>query len=326
MSPRVTAADRLRRIVTILPWIAHRDGPTIDEICERFVVDRNDLLADLDVAFLIGVPPYTPDQLIDVIVEDDRVWVTLGEYFTRPLTLSATEALGLLSAASIAAAFERAEADDPLTSAMAKLRGALGLASEDALAVSLGSGTEHLAALRDALEPRRLVEIDYYSHGRDEQRRRVIEPLRLWAAQGQWYVDAWCRAAEARRRFRVDRIVSATVLDELAPTRTLDPPASGAVFNAAGAESSIVFELADDDRWLLDSTPLESIDPLGHGRVRVKVAIGGRAFLERLLLRLGDRATILTFDSPEGTGANAAAAVRSAAARRVLQCYATPKR
>lgn len=80
MSPRVTAADRLRRIVTILPWIAHRDGPTIDEICERFVVDRNDLLADLDVAFLIGVPPYTPDQLIDVIVEDDRVWVTLGEY------------------------------------------------------------------------------------------------------------------------------------------------------------------------------------------------------------------------------------------------------
>ena len=169
----MTAADRLRRIVTILPWIAHRDGPTIDEICERFVVDRNDLLADLDVAFLIGVPPYTPDQLIDVIVEDDRVWVKLGEYFTRPLTLSATEALGLLSAASIAAAFERAEADDPLTSAMAKLRGALGLASEDALAVSLGSGTEHLAALRDALEPRRLVEIDYYSHGRDEQRRRA---------------------------------------------------------------------------------------------------------------------------------------------------------
>ena len=92
-----TARTMLRRIVSIVPWIAGRDGPTIDEICQRFGIDRADLLADLDVVFMVGIPPYTPDELIDVIIEDDRVWITLGRYFTRPLRLTA-DASGVGSA------------------------------------------------------------------------------------------------------------------------------------------------------------------------------------------------------------------------------------
>ena len=30
MKPRVTASDRFRRIVAIVPWIAERGGPRID--------------------------------------------------------------------------------------------------------------------------------------------------------------------------------------------------------------------------------------------------------------------------------------------------------
>ena len=49
---RVTAGDRVRRLLSIVPWIAAREGPTIEEICTRFGLTRAQLLADLDVVFI----------------------------------------------------------------------------------------------------------------------------------------------------------------------------------------------------------------------------------------------------------------------------------
>ena len=94
---RTTAADRARRILAIVPWVAERDGPTLTEISERFGVSQSELLADLDVVFMVGTPPYTPDSLIDVVVEDGRVWITLGDYFRRPMRLvpSAAETVAM---------------------------------------------------------------------------------------------------------------------------------------------------------------------------------------------------------------------------------------
>ena len=86
MSARVTAGDRLRRILAVLPWVAERPGVTVGEVTERFGIDRDDLLADLNVVFMVGVSPYTPDALVDVSIdEEDQIEVRLGEAFRRPL-------------------------------------------------------------------------------------------------------------------------------------------------------------------------------------------------------------------------------------------------
>ncbi|HBX76574.1 MAG TPA: hypothetical protein DEG43_02915, partial [Acidimicrobiaceae bacterium] len=97
MATRITAADRVQRIVSIVPWIAARPSVPIDEVCTQFGISRADLLNDLDVVFMVGVPPYTPDELIDVLIEDDQVSVRVGRYFERPLRLKTTEALALLA-------------------------------------------------------------------------------------------------------------------------------------------------------------------------------------------------------------------------------------
>ncbi len=61
-------------MLAIVPWVAAQpDGATIDEICRRFELDRDQLQACLDTVFMVGVHPYTPDALIDVIVDHDRV-------------------------------------------------------------------------------------------------------------------------------------------------------------------------------------------------------------------------------------------------------------
>ena len=45
---------------------------------------------------------------------------------------------------------------------------------------------------------------------------RVVSPQRLVHYRNSWYLDAWCHVAEALRRFALDAMVSAQMLDEAA--------------------------------------------------------------------------------------------------------------
>ena len=56
---------------------------------------KAELLEDLNLLFVSGLPPYGPGDLIDVQVEEGRVWVGMADYFSRPVRLSRSEALAL---------------------------------------------------------------------------------------------------------------------------------------------------------------------------------------------------------------------------------------
>ncbi len=43
---------------------------------------------------------------------------------------------------------------------------------------------------------------------------RIVSPRRVIYYRGNWYVDAWCHEKEMPRRFAIDAIREATVLDE----------------------------------------------------------------------------------------------------------------
>jgi proteasome accessory factor C len=60
---RITASDRLKRLLALLPWVASREGPTVQEVCARFALDTEDLLSDIALVSMVGVPPYSPGDL-----------------------------------------------------------------------------------------------------------------------------------------------------------------------------------------------------------------------------------------------------------------------
>src|SRR5690349_2528199 len=95
---RVGANERLQRLLSIVPWIVAHPGAAIEELCGRFSIAESVLLQDLDTLRYVGVYPFTPDALIDVVIEDGRVWLHLAEPFGRPLRLTPEEALGLVAA------------------------------------------------------------------------------------------------------------------------------------------------------------------------------------------------------------------------------------
>ena len=86
---QLKAAEKLERLLAMIPWIIDNDGPRLDLIAKRFEYPEEMLLADLTkVLFMVGPYPRTPDTLIEVIIEDGRVWIDQADWLSRPIRLT----------------------------------------------------------------------------------------------------------------------------------------------------------------------------------------------------------------------------------------------
>jgi proteasome accessory factor C len=297
--PPLGADGRVRRLLALVPWVVEHDGPRLRDVSARFDIAEEELLADLELLWLCGLPPYSPDVLIDVDVSRGRVWIRYADYFSRPLRLTSAEALALLAAGKTLLATPGTDPDGPLARGMNKLATALGIDAGAAVDIALGPAPgELLDALRVAVADHRQVELDYYSYGSDEERRRVVDPYAVFSAKGQWYLAAWCHTVEDERLFRIDRIRSATPSDA-----RFDPPARPpdlAVFEPGTDDPRVTLELEPGARWVAEHYPVEGAEELPGGRMRVVLVATRPAWLERLLLRLGPDARVVSGDADAG--------------------------
>jgi len=290
------SAVRLQRLLAMVPWIAGQDGPTLEEVCARFGLTAKELAADLEVMWLVGLPPYTPDALIDVVQEGDRVWIHFADVFDAPQRLTPDQAVALLTAGASVLALPGADDGGALARGVAKLSAVLGVDADQVLDVDLGAGaTDVLDVLRMAVADRRRVHLDYYSYGRDARTERDVDPYLVHAEDGSLYVLGHCHQAGGERRFRVDRIAAAVLLDE-----TFDPPASvsGArgVFQPDDDDPRVVLDLSPAASWVAETYPVESTEPLSGGGLRVRLAVSTEGWFERLLVGLGPEVTVV--DAP----------------------------
>ncbi len=308
---RLSASEKLERLLSIVPWVVANNGPTVAEIAERFDYPESTLLSDLDeILFMVGLYPFTPDQLIEVVLDGDQVWIRYAEYFERPLRLTPAQALTLVTAGSSLLAAPGADPDGPLARGLAKVASTLGINPGDDLDIDLGAADAGvLATIRHAVDNTVQVELEYYVYGRDEITERVVDPYRVTSDQGEWYLLGYCHRAEGERLFRVDRIRRATALDS-----GFDRPASVrdvSVFEPHPDDPRVTLLLSPQARWVAEAHPVESVAELSNGGLRVTLAISAQAWLERLLVRLGPDATVesTTGDLPEDLLATTAARV-----------------
>jgi len=308
---RMKAGERLRRLLAILSYLARRKEASIDELSQRFDMDSHELVQELELAACCGLPPYTPDQLIDLLVEEDRVIARLGEGFARQRRLNSKEALALIASARAILAIPGADPDGALASALTKLEQAVGLDGE--LQVDLDEPM-YLDSVRKAAHGGEKLQIEYYSASRDELRWREIVPLMVVAINGHWYCDAFCEYADALRRFRIDRIaqmrslgaVNEQTLDAYRQRYNLDTSKSDQAFLMADDDVVVTLDIGKEGRWIVEAYPVLGVEDLGNERLIVSLPVGGRAFLERLLLRLGPDAKVLAPRDLVNAGAVAA--------------------
>ncbi|MDP9332508.1 MAG: WYL domain-containing protein [Actinomycetota bacterium] len=309
MSPRALAGPEIQRILALVPWIVAHPGSPKHEIALRFGISVEQLDDDLLLVLMIGVPPYSPGDYLDVEDDEDgNVTIRLAEYFRRPLRLTPAEGLALLAAGRALLAVPGSDPNGPLATALAKLEDALELPG---LVVDVGEPVQ-LAAIRDAVAGRRRVEIEYWSAGRDDQTTRRIDPEVVFFATGEWYVGAYCHRARDERMFRVDRIRSVEPTGE-----TFEPGATGFetgdVYTPRADDTRVTLELAPAAAWVAEAYPTEAVTERADGSLEIVLAVSERAWLERLLLRLGPDARAVAPEEIEPLAADAA--------RRILRRY-----
>ena len=307
MSPRSVAGTEIQRILAIVPWIVANPGASKEEIATRFGMTLEQLDEDLLLVLMIGVPPYSPGDYLDVDDDGEFVTIRLADQFSRPLRLTPAEGLALLAAGRTLLAVPGSDPAGPLATALTKLEQALDLPN---VIVQVGEPV-HLAAVRDAAARGERVEIDYWSAGRDDLTTRRIDPAFAFFAMGEWYVSAYCHRANDERMFRVDRIRALRATGEQFEVGSNDEIAE--VFTPAAADPRVTIELQPSAAWVADAYPAESITTRPDGTLEVELAISEPAWLERLMVRLGPEARVVRPESARRAGADAA--------RRVLARY-----
>lgn len=295
------AAARLRMVLVMLPWLAERARVSVAETAAHFSMSEGEVVSLLELAACCGVPPYTPDQLVDLIVADGWIEARAGQWLSRPLRLSAAEGFALSSALRALLSMPGAESSPALSGALAKLEGALGAHGAEVLHPA---EPEHLAEARLALRGREAIAITYHSAASDRVSQRVVEPFAIYTRQGHWYLDGFCRLAGGLRHFRLDRVMALRRTGE-AVTHLPAPGGTGELIPGEGA-TVVVLDVPASGAWLKEAYPLLSFDQGPDGRLRVELAVSGVAWLERLLLRLGPQAKVLHPAELAGVGHQAA--------------------
>jgi len=299
MTTRADAGSRLLRLLAVLTWLARQGRATVTELSERFGLDADELIADLELAACCGLPPYSPDQLMEIIVDDQEVVADLGTELGRPRRLTAAEGFALAASARAILAVPGADADGALGRALAKLEAVLG--GRGLLRVDLRDPA-NLALIRDAADGGKQLELQYYSASSDRESTRVVDPVSVRLIEGHWYLDGYCHNATGMRRFRVDRVAAARLTGEPACHRgdeaEREPDASQSEAFVPGPEATVAHLAVDDDAvWITEALLNSSSEPRADGRTGVTLAVASTVWFGRLLLRLGPHAEVL--DPPE---------------------------
>ena len=297
---QLKAVEKLERLLAMIPWIIDNDGPRLDLIAKRFEYPEELLLTDLTkVLFMVGPYPRTPDTLIEVVIEDGRVWIDQADWLSRPIRLTPEQGFNLLRKAKTLEFIDGRSEALALSGAIEKLEIALGQSKETFdLDISEIRKTD-LLTINESIREENQLRIRYYAYGKDENSTRTVHPIEIVNRDHNYYLHAYCEEANDYRLFRLGRILKVETIDK----SNLIPEGDGESlfleekWNLDTGGDLIKLKIYPEDSWMLSTYPIEEYSQNENGYIEVKLIVAGIAWLKRLLLRLSPTAEII--EAPE---------------------------
>ena len=264
---------------------------------------------------MIGVPPYSPGDYLDVEDDDGRVTIRLADPFRRPLQLTPAEGLALLAAGPRPARRARL---GPERSARDRARPSSKPRSICPTSSSRSARRAHLDAVRDAVRAPRTARDRLLVGG---SRRADDAPHRSrWWCSSRSAPGTSARTVIAPRTSACSASIASADCARPASTSSADPTAfeSGEVYNPEPDRSAGHAPARAGGRVGrrgLSDTSRSTERP--DGTLDVTLIVSEPAWLDRLLLRLGPDAEVVEpHDAPHRRCCRGAASARSLPARR----------
>ncbi|MFD3684849.1 helix-turn-helix transcriptional regulator [Nocardiopsis sp. NPDC058631] len=322
------SADQLRRLLMLVPYALGRDV-RVPEVAGHFGLSEKQVVADLSLLWMCGLPGYTPGDLIDVDLdaakETGEIIIANADTLAQPLRLTADEAASLVVGLSLLETLPETEGLEvgALKRVGEKLRTAAGAALgslADSVQVRV-EGDEQVARTQrrcaDALEAGQRLHLRYLSGYLDQVTERDVDPMGLVVQDGYHFLEGYCHLREDVRLFRLDRVLELTVLPYAAqvPEGVGRRDLSAGVLQRSDRDAQVTLDLEPTAGWVTEDYVCESVTELPGGGVRATLRTPAPAWVVRLALMLGPQGRVV---APEALAEEA-----RAEALRALEHYRT---
>ena len=269
-------------------WLAQVGEAPIADVARRFTMDEDELIRELELAACCGVPPYTPDTLMEIEVSETSVRAFLPPEFARPRRLTPAEGFAVAASARLIMAVPGPD-DGALRRALSKLDAALG--SREAIGIDVdaprpsppcaGPATPDRPSRSTTTRPHATSRRPGSSNRSGDHHRRPLVPRRL-LPPGRGHAALPGRSHRRRAAARGGRGRATP-----RPSRAAEDafvPGPGAV--------EVQLHLGQGAQWVPESVPVRGVARSADGTVTdVVLDVAGMAWFERLLLQLGPEAS-----------------------------------
>lgn len=201
------STTRTARALDLVPFLLENQGISVEELADEFGITQMQILEDLNLLFVCGLPGYSPLELIDMNFEDGYVTVSDPQVLDRPRKLSKPELTTLLVSLEVMKTLANPDVRQELEDLQVKLRAVLDL--KPTIYVVVNEPTDaKLDEILQAIVKGCAVEINYLSAHSDKESWRTIIPNRVYVEGRHTYIESWCITSEGERVFRLDRILA----------------------------------------------------------------------------------------------------------------------
>ena len=210
------AALRALRLLDLVPFIVRNPGISIKELSQEFAVSQEEILKDLNLLFLCGLPGYTPLELIDISFDDDSVVVRDPQNLDMPRNFNEAEALALRVA--LATLLELTTTTHRNYEKIQRLSAKISAAFSSEIpinAIDFVADRERqiLKTLELALNSGKDVELVYNNLARDTSTKRLVSPQSISLSNDRTIFEAFCHTARGPRSFNLKQIKSAQIIE-----------------------------------------------------------------------------------------------------------------
>lgn len=313
-------SQRLSRLLKLIPFLQKNNGVDLRDAAEIFGISEEQLIADLNLIWMCGLPGYTHLELIDVSYDSGYVTIQNAETLAKPMKITYDEGAALLLAVENLIAIAPTNDVKILGGIRQKLMNLLALPFETADLIPSSQKGESENALTPVLpdllqlleDQSHLLDIEYYSATLDEYLKLTVEPIELLTMNGFAYLLGYRTNGGGAQHFRLDRISKVSKSSQI---RAGESRGKEMTFPDEAIEVEIA--IAPEAYWFIQKWRLSALEyqplrKLFTGTVKVH----HRKWLERATL---SAAGALVIERPEPVRAEI---VRSA--HRTLEKYRHP--
>jgi predicted DNA-binding transcriptional regulator YafY len=291
--------QKSQRLIQLIMLINARKSFTVKELANEFGISSRTITRDLQELSELGIPIYS-------IQGRGGGYKLLNERLLPPISFLESEAIGMYFACHSLSFFSSLPFGEGAESALHKFYHYLPADNKlqiDRLKdrVMLWSPYRStvpgiLQTLLQAIMIHSVVSIEYKSSNGVSERN--IQPIGMFTNSGYWYCPAYCFLREEIRQFRADRIISASLNDEVPCREDMKQVSLRNKPEKNHLEQEVLhLELTQHGVWLLESNPrfapfiLRSED--GAGTAAVQIAAEDLYFYVDLIWNLGNDVKIL---------------------------------